>query len=66
MTFGLFFFDADLDGFEDLFMVNGHVVDETRLRHVPVPNHRSSSAISALAGLWKLCRQPGAVWISSW
>ena len=35
MTFGLFFFDADLDGFEDLFMVNGHVVDETRLRHVP-------------------------------
>src|SRR5215510_1141046 len=35
VTFGLFFFDADLDGFEDLFMVNGHVVDETRLRHVP-------------------------------
>jgi tetratricopeptide (TPR) repeat protein len=35
VTFGLFFFDVDLDGFEDLFMVNGHVVDETRLRHVP-------------------------------
>ena len=35
VTFGLFFFDADLDGFADLFMVNGHVVDETRLRHVP-------------------------------
>jgi tetratricopeptide (TPR) repeat protein len=35
VTFGLFFFDADLDGFEDLFMVNGHVVDETHLRHVP-------------------------------
>ena len=35
VTFGLFFFDADLDGFEDLFMVNGHVVDETRLRNAP-------------------------------
>jgi tetratricopeptide (TPR) repeat protein len=35
VTFGLFFFDADLDGFEDLFMVNGHVVDEARLRHAP-------------------------------
>jgi len=33
VTFGLFFFDADLDGFQDLFMVNGHVVDEARLRH---------------------------------
>ena len=35
VTFGLFFFDVDLDGLEDLFMVNGHVVDETHLRHVP-------------------------------
>jgi tetratricopeptide (TPR) repeat protein len=35
VTFGLFFFDVDLDGFEDLFMVNGHVVDEARLRHAP-------------------------------
>jgi tetratricopeptide (TPR) repeat protein len=35
VTFGLFFFDADLDGFEDLFMVNGHVVDEARLRNAP-------------------------------
>jgi tetratricopeptide (TPR) repeat protein len=35
VTFGMFFFDVDLDGFEDLFMVNGHVVDEARLRHAP-------------------------------
>src|SRR5262245_8049407 len=35
VTFGLFFFDADLDGLADLFLVNGHVVDEARLRHAP-------------------------------
>jgi tetratricopeptide (TPR) repeat protein len=35
VTFGLFFFDVDLDGWQDLFMVNGHVVNEERLRHVP-------------------------------
>ena len=35
VTFGLFFVDADLDGFQDLFMVNGHVVDEARLRNAP-------------------------------
>lgn len=35
VTFGLFFADLDLDGFEDLFMVNGHVVDEERLRNAP-------------------------------
>ncbi len=35
VTFGLFFLDADLDGFQDLFMVNGHVVDEARLRNAP-------------------------------
>ena len=28
VKFGLFFFDCDLDGFEDLFVVNGHVKDE--------------------------------------
>jgi enediyne biosynthesis protein E4 len=35
VTFGLFFGDIDLDGFEDLFMVNGHVFNEERLRHIP-------------------------------
>lgn len=35
VTFGLFFFDADLDTFQDLFMANGHVVDEAHLRHAP-------------------------------
>ena len=35
VTFGLFFFDADLDGLQDLFMVNGHVVDEAQLRNAP-------------------------------
>jgi tetratricopeptide (TPR) repeat protein len=35
VTFGLFFFDAELDGWQDLFMVNGHVVNEERLRNVP-------------------------------
>jgi hypothetical protein len=35
VTFGLFFFDVDLDGFDDLFMVNGHVFNEERLRNIP-------------------------------
>ena len=35
VTFGLFFFDVDLDGWQDLFMVNGHVVNEEHLRNVP-------------------------------
>lgn len=35
VTFGLFFADLDLDGWQDLFMVNGHVVHEAHLRNVP-------------------------------
>ncbi|HEX9869753.1 MAG TPA: VCBS repeat-containing protein, partial [Candidatus Tectomicrobia bacterium] len=35
VTFGLFFVDIDLDGFDDLFMVNGHVFNEERLRRIP-------------------------------
>lgn len=35
VTFGLLFLDVDLDRYEDLFMVNGHVIDETYLRHTP-------------------------------
>src|SRR4029453_19207534 len=28
LAFGLFFFDYDLDGFEDILVANGHVEDE--------------------------------------
>jgi enediyne biosynthesis protein E4 len=35
VTFGLFFCDIDLDGFDELFMVNGHVFNEERLRQIP-------------------------------
>jgi tetratricopeptide (TPR) repeat protein len=35
VTFGLVFVDVDLDGWQDLFMINGHVVNEERLRNVP-------------------------------
>jgi hypothetical protein len=35
VTFGLFFIDVDLDGWQDLLTVNGHVVNEERLRNVP-------------------------------
>ncbi len=27
LTFGLFFFDYDLDGFKDIFAANGHIID---------------------------------------
>jgi hypothetical protein len=35
VTFGLFFVDVDLDGFDDLFMSSGHVFNEERLRNIP-------------------------------
>lgn len=35
VTFGLLFLDLDLDSYDDLFMVNGHVIDETYLRRTP-------------------------------
>jgi enediyne biosynthesis protein E4 len=35
VTFGLFFADVDLDGFDDLFIANGHVFNEERLRNIP-------------------------------
>lgn len=35
VSFGLFFVDVDLDGFDDLFIANGHVFNEERLRHIP-------------------------------
>ena len=64
VTFGLFFFDADLDLW-GLFIVDSHVVDE-RVCHVPLTNHRSSFAISGLVDLQKSCHQPEAAWIRSW
>ena len=32
LTFGLFFFDYDLDGYPDIFLANGHI-DEEIARH---------------------------------
>jgi hypothetical protein len=39
VTFGLFFVDVDLDGFDDLFISNGHVFNEERLRNIPYAQH---------------------------
>ncbi len=30
LTFGAFFFDPDLDGYKDIFLANGHVLDDIR------------------------------------
>ena len=63
VTFGVFFFDADLDGLQDLFMVNGHVANEERLRNVPYAQPHSCSVIVAMAHSLRSPLFPAPAWI---
>ena len=61
LTFGVFFFDYDLDGYPDIFAANGHIEEEigrvqpqgavqAAAAAVPQPRARASSRTSRRAG----------------
>ncbi len=55
LSFGLFFFDADLDGRQDLFQANGHVEDDINLVQ-PSQKHAQSAQLFWNCGSG--CRRP--------
>lgn len=55
LSFGLFFFDADLDGRQDLFQANGHVEDDINLVQ-PSQQHAQSAQLFWNCGSG--CRRP--------
>ncbi|MGI9265196.1 MAG: CRTAC1 family protein, partial [Gammaproteobacteria bacterium] len=55
LSFGLFFFDADLDGRQDLFQANGHVEDDI---NVVQPSQQHAQSAQLFWNCGDDCRRP--------
>jgi hypothetical protein len=55
LSFGLFFFDADLDGRQDLFQANGHVEDDI---NVVQPSQQHAQSAQLFWNCGDRCRRP--------
>lgn len=58
LSFGVFFFDADLDGRQDLFQANGHVENDI---NVVQPSQRHAQSAQLFWNCGDRCRRPFAL-----
>ena len=63
LTFGVFFFDYDMDGLPDIFVANGHIEEEiSRVQpQVQYRSRRYSSTTWAAAGSRRWAKLPARI-----